>query len=70
MLNCVAPGCSYDASVLLMGMGLWGQHRENWMEIQLAYHRSLTEEQLRNYQENLAAIQARYPKSQPVAPIP
>lgn len=70
MLSCVAPGCTYDATVVLMGMSVCPDHREYWFELQLTYHRSLTEEQLRSYQENLAAIQERYPKSQPVAPIP
>ena len=70
MLSCVAPGCAYEATIILMGLSLCPDHREHWFELQLTYHRSLTEEQLRSYQENLAAIQERYPKSQPVAPIP
>lgn len=69
MLSCVTPGCTYEATVVLMGMSLCPGHREHWFELQLTYHRSLTEEQLRSYQEALAAIQKRYPKSQPVAPI-
>lgn len=56
MLKCVAPGCNHDATVLLMGMGLCPDHREQWCAIQLSYYRTLPKEQLHSYQEFMAGV--------------
>jgi hypothetical protein len=63
----VAPGCGYDASVLLMGMSLCPDHKENWLEIQLAYYRTLPKEQLRTYQDYMVGVTEEFLKERQTA---
>ena len=67
MLKCVAPGCGYDASVILMGMSLCQVHREDWLQVQLAYYRTLSKEQLRTYQAYMAGVTEEFLKEHQAA---
>ena len=64
MLNCVAPGCGHDATVVLMGMSLCSDHREHWCQIQVSYYLTLPAEQLFPYFEFMAKATQRYAEAQ------
>ena len=66
MLNCVAPGCGHDATVVLMGMSLCSDHREHWCQIVVSYYNTLPEKDLISYQEFMAKAAEIYRQAHPL----
>ena len=66
MFKCVAPGCTYTASVLLMGLSLCDQHKEHWCQVQLSYYNTLPKEDMLSYQEFMAKAAEVYQGAHPV----
>jgi hypothetical protein len=50
-----------------MGMSLCQVHREDWLQVQLAYYRTLSKEQLRTYQAYMAGVTEEFLKERQAA---
>lgn len=70
MIKCVAPGCRYNASLILMGMSLCLDHRDNWLQIQLSYYRTVAREDIQAYQAYLTQIAVELAHPVPQTSIP
>ena len=66
MLSCVAPGCTYEATIVLMGMSLCGNHQEQWCQIQVSYYNTLPEKDLLSYQEFMVKAAEVYREAHPL----